>query len=127
MRNSKIVELDGKDLVVKELTPADFDTLLAPNDDYQATWLDRILDKDNLSGSVLAAATGLSEKKLSAMAPSALRPVITAFKEVNPDFLETARLEKERAEEIQKMLGENSGAAAALLSTMDTPPPGDTE
>jgi len=127
MRNSKIIEIDGKELVVKELTPDDFDSLLQPNEDYQANWLDRILDKDNLSGSVLAASTGLTEKDLSGMAPSALRPMIEAFKEVNPDFLETARLEKERAEEIQKILGDNSGGAAALLSSMDTPLPGNTE
>jgi len=109
MRNSKIIEFDGKEITVKELMVSELDALLG-QDDHVPSWLDRILDKDLLTGAVLSKSVGMSVADLSAMTPSSLRPLIDACKEVNPDFLETARLEVARAEKMEETLGSSLGA-----------------
>ena len=97
MLDAKVITVDGHgDVTIKELTPEDYDRLLNPDHQYEARWLDRILDKDNLSGAVLSAATGLMENDLAKIKPSLLRPLIDGFKEVNADFFEAARVEKAR-------------------------------
>lgn len=113
MRNSKVIRFGGKEIAVKELTCGELDELLG-GDQHKVTWLDRILEKDILTGGILAMSTGIAESELSTMTPSAIRPLVVACKEVNPDFFETARrdLEKSRrAQEAILKLGRNSESA----------------
>ncbi len=108
MRGQKVVDVAGREVTVKELTVTQLDSLLG-QEDYEATMLDRILEKDMLTGDLLHTATGISVQDLSGMAPSAMRPLVEAFKEVNPDFFEMARREVSRAQEMAKLLEKGLG------------------
>ena len=87
MRAACTRTIDGREITIRELTVAEIDGAL-PGAADKLTTLDLLLDElYDLSGSLLAASTGLPVTELSALTPSALRPLAEGFREVNPDFL----------------------------------------
>ena len=106
MRGAKTIDAAGEEVIVRELTVSHLDYLLSV-EDYEATMLDRLLEGEMLTGPLLEAASGIKVAVLAEMTPSELRPLVEAFKEVNPDFFEMARREVRRVEEMAKAFASN--------------------
>lgn len=82
MRKQKIIKIDNKEITVKELTVKD---ILAMADALEKGDLKAIVNTD------LHRLTDLKIDDLKEMAPSEIRLVFEAAKEVNADFLSAAR------------------------------------
>ncbi len=132
MRKTKSVAYgDEKETVVRELTANEIDRLFDQEGSRPMTTLDNLLDVHDLTTSILAAMCGMDEQQMAEMigglTPSGYAPIITAAKELNPDFFAVARNLKNRAEmmaNIGKMLGMSSDPRSASSSSTDTSTPG---
>jgi hypothetical protein len=87
--NVTTIKFKGKDLKVHELTVAQLDDLLGSTEPL--SMIDRIFNPDMVSEQMLVLSTGLPVGELRSCQPSALRPLVEAVKEVNPDFLSGLR------------------------------------
>jgi hypothetical protein len=87
--NVTTIKFKGNDLKVHELTVAQLDDILG-NDD-PLSMIDRIFNPDMVSEQMIVLTTGLPLGELRSCQPSALRPLVEAIKEVNPDFLSGLR------------------------------------
>lgn len=83
LTHNKVVVIDGMEVIVRELTVAGVRNLMQP--DGNESMLDAtFFDEVSLSG--LKAFTSLTDEQISNAYPSALKVVIDACKEMNPDF-----------------------------------------
>ena len=78
------VKFKGHDTVVRELTVAELDTILA---DDEVTTFDRVFDGSMVTEAMVRLCTGFAADELHASHPSDLLILVEAVKEVNPDFL----------------------------------------
>jgi|GEM_PF-1337651 len=120
MRRTKIVKIDNREITVKELRAKDIRKLLEEMERLEKTG-DPMEKLDEL----LPLATDLKVRDLEELAPSELKVLWEAFREVNADFLAlTGRLGigKALVNSLQKSLKDS---LADLLSA-GTPAPGDT-
>ena len=86
MRKSKVVKIDKQEITVRELTVRDFIELIDS--------VGESTTKENLGKQIatfLPKASDLTMEKAKDMAPSELKEIYEAFKEVNEVFFETAQ------------------------------------
>jgi len=103
MRNSEIIDFDGAEITVKEITLAELDNMLTDAESLNSH-LDRMFAQEGVSASMITSATGMDAATLSNCTPSTLRPIITAIKKVNSDFFLMVKAEEKKTQEIGQML-----------------------
>ncbi len=84
---TKTIKFKGIDISVKELTVAQLEEVLQDATTGSMTMIDRVFNPDFISERMIVLSTGLDAAELCTVAPSELRPIVDAVKEVNPDFL----------------------------------------
>ena len=134
MRKTKAVPLTtGQELIVRELTPREIDTLFDAVQPARATIVDNLLEPHDLDSGLLAAMCGLDREALVGLlldlAPSAWAPLLDAARELNPDFFAMARALQRRAGDLaalEQMLARVSAEPSVSVSSTATTGPGTT-
>lgn len=87
MRKSKTIQIDGREITVKELRVKDIRAILESADDNGAPTLIDLLFPDSLGSRAVQLSSGLSEKALDEdFMPSQLEVLLEAVADVNPHF-----------------------------------------
>ena len=87
MRKSKIVRLGDREITVKELTVAQVRSIISElESNYELAILDLMFT--DVPSLALQMSTGLSDSELDDYSPSELTPLIEAFREANPFFVQ---------------------------------------
>jgi len=119
---TRVVEIEGKDWTVRELTMAEIRAWLASLADAQHDALDVAL-VDGVHLSVVRLMTGMTEEQMAALLPSEIEQLVMAAKMANPGFFSMmGRLTGQS----QKTSGGGSSAPSVLSSAPDTAMPGTT-
>jgi hypothetical protein len=119
MRKTKIVKIDNKEITVRELRVKDIRQVLDLSDNAAT---DIMKDAETL----LPLATDISLAELEEMAPSEIKVLWDAFKEVNADFLALIeRLGITKA--LEGLIPEHLTRIFADLSSTDTATSGSTD
>jgi len=126
MRKSKIIKIDDKEITVKELRVKDilsvFDMAGQKGIDDWSKQIETFLPKIT---------TGISIEDLKKMAPSEIKQIVDAVKEVNNDFLAVARtlglgkligdLKKTILNDFSGLLADSLEAVTQTFGNMDIP------
>jgi hypothetical protein len=119
MRKTKTIKIDEREITIRELRVKDIRKILESTENDASDMLTQVED-------LLPLATDLKLRELEDMAPSELKVLWNAFREVNADFLAlTGRLGIGKA--LENFVRKNLIDAFADLSKEDMPAPGDTD
>jgi len=129
MRKIKTINVDGREIFVKELTVLEIDRLFddAAKVNSTRSILDDMLDQHDLTGDMLEFLSGVTVAELKEMTPSTYLPIVQAAKEVNPDFFIMTQMLKNRSERLERMFAAGSGGMFPPSLPPDTSTSGITD
>ncbi|MBW2598543.1 MAG: hypothetical protein JRC60_00220 [Deltaproteobacteria bacterium] len=119
MRKQKTIKIDEREITVKELRVKDIRDIIAKSDNLVGGELDQIKD-------LLPLATDLASSEIEDMAPSELRTIWDAFREVNAVFFDLVA-KTGIVELLKTSVLKDLTALFATLSEQATETPGNTD
>ncbi len=87
---SGIVDFDGQEITVKELTPREVEQVIEEVNASPPSTLDMLMDH-NIPALMVARSSGIDKEKLEVIAPSVLEPLFEKVAEVNPKLAAMAK------------------------------------